>query len=204
MEGGSPYLDEGSSAAPGISPGVVSDCERLLRELYAPHHTDDQGGQELTVRAIAVKELREKGFSVNRQKHVRAECVKELIDERLAIPRKGQPWKSLGVARLKARDVRALRLDEDDAEQVLVVVDTATDERPWHASIYAKQEDATVSRCRELRELLLPLLRCGQMPVEEAYGTMETERKGRVWRIVQRLRGWSRGWRERWRRSPPS
>ena len=197
MAGESPHLDEGFSAAPGISPGVVSDGEYLLRELYAPQHTSDMSEEELTERAITVTELQRTGFSVNRLRHVGAECIKTLIEERLAIPRRGKSWKSLGVARLKARDIRGLRLERDDAGQVLVVVDTATVDRPWHASVYAKAAGATPSHCRELRALLLPLLKSGRMPVDQAYADTGAVPKWWLWGFVLRGCAWFRRWGRR-------
>ena len=84
-----PHLDEGRSAAPGISPGVVSDCEYLLRELYFPEHVEDEAGHRLNERAIPVKDLIKRGVSVHRKKYVSAERIRNLTDERLGRPRKG-------------------------------------------------------------------------------------------------------------------
>lgn len=166
------HLDERRSATPGISPGVVRDDEYLLRELYFPQHTEDKEGHRLTPRAIPVRELIETGCSVHRQSYASAEQVRETIAERLARPRTGEPWLSLGVAKLKTEDVRNLRLDPDSHEQLLVVIDTATVEMSWHASIYTAAI-TTESRARRLRKSLLPLLRDNRMTVEEAYADAE-------------------------------
>lgn len=168
-----PHLDEGRSAAPGISPGVVSDCEYLLRELYFPEHVEDEAGHRLNERAIPVKDLIKRGVSVHRKKYVSAERIRNLTDERLGRPRKGVAWKSLGVAKLKTEAVRNLRLNADTRAQALVVVDTATIDLPWHASIFAAMPGTTQSCARKLRNLLLPLLRDHRMTVEEAYANGE-------------------------------
>lgn len=166
------HLDEGRSAAPEISPGVVSDDEYLLRELYFPQHTEDQAGHRLKARAIPVKDLIETGFSVHRKSYVNAEQIRERIAERLARPRAGVAWLSLGVAKLKTGAVRNFRLDPDSQARLLIVIDTATTELPWHASIYAAT-GTTESCARKLRKSLLPLLRDDRMTVEEAYADAE-------------------------------
>ena len=171
MPGESSHLSEECSAAPGISPALVADCEYLLRELYFPHHTN--GEPELTVRAITVRELRDTGFSVNRMRYVGAVRLRELIVERLARPRRGEPWRSFGVAKLQAAEVRSVRLPDAPDEQALVVVDTATEERPWHASIFVRRAGVPESRFRELRDLLLPLLRRTRMSIEEAFAPLD-------------------------------
>ena len=169
----SSHLSEECSAAPGISPAPVADCEYLLRELYFPHHTDGEPEPELTARAITVRELRDTGFSVNRMTYVGAVCLGQLIAERLSRPRRGLPWRSLGVAKLQAGEVRSVRLPDAPDEQALVVIDTATEERPWHASIHARRLGVPDSRFRELRDLLIPLLRRTRMSIEEAYAPLD-------------------------------
>ena len=168
-----PHLDEGRSAAPGISPGVVSDREYLLRELYFPEDVEDEAGRSLNVRAIPVKDLITRGVSVHRKKYASAERIENRIDERLGRPRRGVARKSLGVAKLKTEAVRKLQLNADTEAQALVVIDTATIDVPWHASIFAATPGTTASCARKLRDLLLPLLRDHRMTVEEAYGNGE-------------------------------
>ena len=164
-----PHLREERSAAPGISPGVVRDSEYVLRELYFPYDAQDQAGEVLTERAIAVKDLQRRGVSLHRMNYAGAACVKRAIEQTLGKERKDEPWTSLGVAKLHTGEVRALRLPDDAETQVLVVIDTAMVEQSWHASIYAKQQDASRSKCRELRDLLLPLLKNNLVSVDEAY-----------------------------------
>ena len=201
-----PHLDEGCTAAPGISPGVVCDHEYLLRELYYPEHTGDDSDIELKERAITVTQLMKTGFSVHRKRHVGAECVEKRIEDRLAIRRKDKPWRSLGIAKLQAKEIRTLRLDDNADEQVLVVVDTATVNEPWHASIFAKHASPTRSHCRELRARLLPLLNRNRMSVEKAYGNsvsrfLCTRSPGhwlQIWftlsRLLKRIANWWRAY----------
>ena len=173
MPGEPSHLSEERSAAPGISPALVADCEYLLRELYFPHHADGEPEPELTVRAITVRELRDTGFSVSRMRYVGAVRLGQLIAERLSRPRRGEPWRSLGVAKLRAGEVRSVRLPDAPDEQALVVIDTATEERPWHASIHVRRPSVPESRFRELRDLLIPLLSRTRMSVEEAYAPLD-------------------------------
>ena len=200
-----PHLDEGCSSAPGISPGVVFNCEYLLREVYSPYHVDDENGSEFSERAITVTELRETGFSVHRRTYVGLECVNGLISRRLALRGEDKKWKSAGVVKLQAGDVRELRLDGEPHEQVLVVVDSGTCSTPWHASIFAKQVGASRSHCRELRDLLLPLLQRNLMSTEEAYGKGKSGSSGKpCWTPLLKIWPNLRCWLDRaahWRRA---
>ena len=170
----SPHLDEGCSAAPGISPGVVSDDEFLLRELYSPDQSEENT-EKLSITAIPAKHLIESGFSISRQTFVQVETLNSLIAERLERPRKTEPWESLGVARLNTKEVRDLRLRAKPDEQAFVVTDTATEDRPFHASIYAAKQNAKESHARQLRKILLPVLEARWMSVDDAYAIAQSK-----------------------------
>ena len=156
------HLDEHVSAKPSLSPGVVKDEEFLLRELFNPQHIRNG---ELRPAAIPAKDLLSEGFSVNRMKHVTAEFVKASIEQRLSKPRKGEPWKNEGVAKLKTLEVRQILFD---GRQAFVVIDTAEPDNRGHASIYVATPGEGESHARELRELLLPFLQ-KRMSVDEAF-----------------------------------
>lgn len=162
MSVSSPHLDEHTSAAPGLSPGIVEDDECLLRELFNPQHIKNG---ELQPAAISLKDLRRCGFSVHRMKYVTAEFVKASIEERLSRPRKGEPWKNEGAAKLKALEVRQILFD---GRQAFVVIDTAEPNNRGHASIYAATPGKGDPHARELRKLLLPFLQ-KRMPVDKAF-----------------------------------
>ena len=138
---------------PGVSPGVVKDDEILLRELFNPEHVKDG---KLTKRAIAVKDLRERGYSVHRMTFVSESFVRASIQERLGVPRRnGVRWKDEGVARLVTSGVRSLHLD---GERAFVVIDTALGKNRGHASIFARKPEKGEAYVRKLRSLLLPFL----------------------------------------------
>ena len=118
---------------------------------------------------MPVTELIKTGVSVHRMQHVGAHHIQQLIDKRIAAAKTSR--RSLGVARLHAATVRSLRLPSEPETQQFVVTDTGTLERPWHASIFAAMENAKQSRGRQLRKLLLPLLRERIMTVDEAYAS---------------------------------
>ena len=168
------HLDEGATAAPGVSLGVVVTEESVLRELYAPQHTGCQSGGPLTARAIPLNDLVRDGFSVHRKQHVTRKQVGDLIIERLARPRQGADWVSLGVSKLDVRCVRELRLSDEPHNQVFVVIDTGMADMPWHASIYASERDCKPSRGRKLRNLLLPVLERCRMSLDDAYKSTST------------------------------
>lgn len=156
------HLDEHNSAAPDVSPGVVQDSEFLLRELFNPQHISDG---KLLPAAIALDDLRSRGFSVHRVKYVTKEHVKASIDDKLSRPRVGTQWTDEGVAKFQAVAVRRLRID---GEQVLVVIDTAHESNRGHASILAAAPGKGKAHARELRSLLLPLLQA-RVSLEEVF-----------------------------------
>ena len=156
------HLDESVSAAPDCSPGTVQDDERLLRALFNPQHV--QQGKVLA-RAIPVKDLRERGFSVHRVSHVTPDFVQSYIDDALFRPRSGEPWTDEGVAILLTAKIRKLLLN---GQRAFVVIDTGHPDNPGHASIYAAQPDRSEAHARELRTLLLPLLQ-NRLSVQEAF-----------------------------------
>lgn len=165
MAGSPLHLDERTSAAPEVSPGVIDDAEQLLREMFNPQHVKNG---EVVVTAISLEELRSRGFSVHRMEYVTAEYVKESINERLSRPRTGSNWQDEGVARLQASVVRALRVDD---QQAFVVIDTAKEDSRGHASIYAAAPEKGQAHARELRALLLPLLQ-ERMSLNQAFDSI--------------------------------
>ena len=158
----SDHRNECISAAPKFSPGIVENDEFLLRELFNPEHIRNE---ELIPRAKSLQDLRSRGFSTHRIKFVTPDFIKSSIEERLSKPRKGEPWRVEGVVRLEVKAVRQFRIDD---EQLFVVIDTALENNPGHASIYATSPEKGDSYMRELRSLLLPLLQ-NRMSVDEAF-----------------------------------
>jgi hypothetical protein len=107
------HLNERLSAAPGLSPGIVEDDELLLREMFNPEHVRDG---KVIERAVSVDDLRIRGFSVHRMKHVNPAMIKAAIAIRLAKPRSGSRWYDEGVARLAAGvPLLQERMSVDDA-----------------------------------------------------------------------------------------
>ena len=147
-----PHRDEGSSAAPDLSPGPVENEEILLREIFNPYHIKDGN---LLERAISLDDLRKKGFSVHRKEYVTARFVKERIDECLSKQRIGSQWKSEGVATIETLKVRQIYVED---KRAFVVIDTANENNYGHASIYAANPNSDKAHARELRMHLMPLL----------------------------------------------
>lgn len=148
---------------------MVQDDEQLLREMFDPEHV--QGG-ELLERAIPVTDLREKGFSLHRMRYVSRQFLQNAVQERMARPRK-VPWKEVGVAVLCASAVRALTSDSD-AGQAFVVIDTALQSNPGHASLFAADPAKGPAYARKLRAILLPLLQT-RTSIEEAYALVPAD-----------------------------
>ena len=161
-----PHLDEGISAAPELSPGVVRDSEYLLREMFDPEHVKDG---EILVRAIPVRDLRQSGFSLHRMAYVSRQFVEDAVRERLTRPRQTS-WRDAGVAVLHSKEIRSKRLDVDQA-QAFVIIDTATAKNRGHASLLAAEPDLGPAHARKLRALLIPLLH-RRTSIKEAYESL--------------------------------
>ena len=114
---------------------------------------------------------------------VAEEYVRRSIRERLSMPRSGDPWEDAGVAVMETSTVRGLR---SRGAPAFVAIDTANTANPGHASILAADPDCGNARARQLRFLLLPLLR-ERKPVGEVF---------EEWRKIQAAR--------RGERIPPS
>lgn len=164
----SPHRDESTSAAPGISPGIVEDGELILREMYIPHHVTEDG--KLARAVIQLKELQETGVSGHRRQHTTAAQVSETIKRRLKLrQREGKdPWKSAGVSVLGVGQIRKMRT-QDNEKAFVVTDDGAKSDNKSHASIYAVRSDLLPSKLRELRLMLLPMLEENLMPVKRAF-----------------------------------
>lgn len=103
-------------------------------------------------------------------KHVSVEFIKNAVEERLSRPRKGEPWKDEGVAKLQTLSVR--RFLAEDGKQAFVVIDTAIKDNPGHASIYLAdyipEQNKGEKYARRFRHFLLGLLQ-NRMTLDEAY-----------------------------------
>lgn len=156
------HLDEATTAAPGISPGIVLDEERLLREILNPDHV--RGG-EVQPSAIPLRDLKERGFSVHRLQYATRKFVEDSINEKLARPSAGDTRVSEGVARFTVRAVREIN---DNGNKAFVVIDTAKLSNIGHASIYLFNVEVKDSYARSMRDKLRPLLE-NRISVAEAF-----------------------------------
>ena len=148
----SPHLDETTTAAPGISPGTVTDEEWLLREILNPDHVKDG---ELQPSAIPLKDLQERGFSIHRLQYVTSKLIEDAINKKLARTSEGKTRVLEGVACFTARSVRDIN---DDGNKTFVVIDTAKPFNKGHGSIYLFNIEMKGSKARSMRGKLLPLL----------------------------------------------
>lgn len=157
------HLDETTTSAPGLSPGIVRDEECLLREIYDPYHVEN-GRFKPTI--VPIEDLREKGFSVHRIRHTSIDSLRSAISTKLSMLRKGGSWKAAFVCRLHTGTVRRIHID---CEQAFVVIDTASPDDRGHASIYAADPGRGKAHARELRSLLLPYLDAGIQPYDSNF-----------------------------------
>ena len=112
-----------------------------------------------------MKDLKERGFSVDRLRHVTQEFVEDSISRFLARTFNNLPRESEGVACFQARDVRDIR---DNGTQVFVVIDKALQNNQGHASIYLADLGMKQSQAKRMREKLMLLLN-SRVSVAEAF-----------------------------------
>ena len=161
-----PHLDEQTSAAPGISPGIVGDDEVILREFLSDHTKNGK----LTPAALRMDELLETGVSVHRAEYAVVERVRASVQNRLEA-RKDRDPSQQHEAKISApitRQIRSQRVKKT-GEQIYVVIDTAEADNLGHASIYCKLRGFQKSQLRKLRtNFLLPVFQKNLMAVEDA------------------------------------
>ena len=148
----SPHLDESTTAAPGVSPGIVADNEILLREVLNPDHVVNG---ELLSSAIPLKDLKGRGFSVHRREYVTQRFVESSIGQKLVRPFGKETRGAEEFALFSTRTVRKL---QNDGLQAFVVIDTGMHSNPGHAPIYLSQIGMKESLARRLRNKLLTIL----------------------------------------------
>ena len=162
------HRDETTSAQTELSPGIVQDEELILREIIYPIHSDDLQGDSIHARAITLDEFRTTGFSTHKVRHTNQEQVTSAINERLAKASPGTEARVLiGVSGLSVAEIRSIRLDSH--KQVFVVIDSATDAMPWHASVLFAGNEIKPSLGRQMRNRLMELLIENMLSIAEAF-----------------------------------
>lgn len=106
-----PHLDEQTSAAPDISPGIVRDNEIVLRELLSPDHIEEG---MITPAAVELKGLQQTGASVHRAQHAVAEEVRASIQSRLDARKRQDPSRpyEARISAPTAGQIRGIRIEQ--------------------------------------------------------------------------------------------
>ena len=144
----------------------MNDEEFLLRTLFNPQHIKNG---EVVNAAIPTRDLLKNGFSLHRMQFVTPEFVEQFIEDFLARPRKFGPWISEGVAQFRALQIRQIR---ENGNQLFVIIDTASTDNPGHASLYIADTHCKISKAKEYRTKLLPLLQ-NLVTVDQAYAKLK-------------------------------
>lgn len=134
------------------SPGPVKDPEELLRVLFYPEHVKD--GCVLQT-AIPLKDLRERGFSVDRRAFAIRSVIEQRISRQMATENMREERQENAISKFRCGAVRELL--NEDGSRACIVIDTAEPENPAHASIYSI-EALGDGGLRKIRNLILPLL----------------------------------------------
>jgi hypothetical protein len=143
-------IDDELRSQSAYSPGVVKDEEELLRIIFYPEHIVDNIVQPS---AIALDDLRSRGFSVDRRPYAQHDILRRNVDN---LRNRQQGARQVDyVARLQCREVRDIQ--DNNVERAFIVIDTAYETNIAHASIYSARP-RTDAHLRRLRNRLLVLL----------------------------------------------
>lgn len=129
-----------------FSPGPVDDDECLTRLIIDPIHVDDRTGDILP---LAFQDACTLDLSLFREKYAFDAEIQLAIDEirhsgKNKTPPKDQVVRT--VFQASARSIRELTFDDDNS-RMCFIYDTATDQKPAHASVF------TPSRTRRTQSL---------------------------------------------------
>ena|SRR5215813_2247210 len=149
--------DENISQNPSISPGIVESLEILLRLGFHPEHMEDG---KIGPRAVSLSDLRQKGFSVDREAYVKRQVLQDRAHNQMA--NRPDDRKEPLISSFSCSDVRVLI--GGDSRRAFIVLDDALPENTAHASIYSAFS-RTDSQLRQIRALLLTLLQ-NYMPLK--------------------------------------
>jgi hypothetical protein len=128
----------------------VKDEEELLRIIFSPEHIVDNIVQPS---AIALEDLRSRGFSVDRRQYAQQDIMQQNVDN---LRRRQQEVRQVEyVAQFPCGTVRDIQ--NDNVERAFIVIDTAHERNRAHASIYSARP-RTDAHLRRLRNQLLVLL----------------------------------------------
>ena len=120
-------IDDELCSQSAYSPGVVQDEEELLRIIFHPEHISDNG--DVLPTAIALEDLRSRGFSVDRRQHAQRNIMQQTVE----CLRNRQPnHRQVDfIAQLLCEAVREMQ--DNDQERAFIVIDTACETNIAHA-----------------------------------------------------------------------
>lgn len=132
------------------SPGIVQNQETLLRAMFQPEHIVDG---KVIVTAIALEDLKDRGFSIDRFSCACRTKLESIINQQMT--KKPDRRQACTIARFLCHHVREIHTSE--GERAFLVIDTACHCHISHASIYAARPHGK-AYLRQLRGLLVPIL----------------------------------------------
>ena len=177
-----PHRDERTSASPWFSPGLVRDDEIILRTILDPHHVENN---TLSPAAIALADLRERGWSVDRKTFTSAWRIR--LDHKRWGKRKSD-LRKCWVVPAAVGDVRKLIADD---QKLFVITDHASPLNPAHGSLLLATKSSQ-GAARKARDILLRALP-SYISLEHCFTPQE---KYGWWRGV--LLGYSASVRQLW------
>jgi len=123
-----PHRDEGESASPWLSPGLVGRDEIVLRTILDPDHIEANG--KLAAAAISLSDIRSRGWSVDR-KHFTSPWRIRIFHFRWK--RRKPAIRKFYVLPISANEIR--RLTPGNGPQEFVITDASVFLNPAHAAV---------------------------------------------------------------------
>ena len=124
-----PHRSEDTSAPPKFSPGLVESDEIVLRTVWDPDHLEADGKLKVAT-AISLKDIKTRGWSVDRKQYTNYRKMKELHEDWQTTKPHIQRFHILPVS---VREIRQIVLPSQ--LMTFVVIDCAECLRPSHAGV---------------------------------------------------------------------
>jgi hypothetical protein len=132
--------------------GVVEDDENLIRILYEPEHIRDG---VLLEAAIPLEDLKERGFSLDREAHVKS----KIVEDRIKTQKAKNPGNRQRDTKSVFRCINIRNIIDCNGIRLCIVLDSPSKSNPAHASLYGIK--CSGSELRKIRGLLIPALQEG-------------------------------------------
>lgn len=152
---------------------AINDNERLARSDFAPENIDSTGN--ILPSAISSKDLKDRGYSVDRSRYLILSTLRTRIDEQQAkLPEKRT---NAFVSEFQHNQISSI-VHPTDHEAAFEIKADPIRKNAAHVVILSANEGRSPSAIRALRSELLPLLQPNLKTAQDFVGELKLRRKG--------------------------